>query len=108
MNNYAVFNAKRNFSQPERFMPERWLDDARKEVGSEDKLDVVQPFSVGPRNCIGQHLAIAEIKLVLARMLWEFDMELDDETSESWPDQKAWMSWQQKPLYVRLRARENT
>ena len=41
----------RNFARPERFHPERWLDDPR--FGQDDRA-ACQPFSFGPRNCIGK------------------------------------------------------
>ena len=104
LNQYAAFNSSRNFFDPSKFAPERWLESKGDRYAS-DKRDVLQPFSIGARNCIGKNLAMAEIRLVLARMLWEFDMELCDETDVNWPDQPAWLTWQQKPLLVRLRER---
>lgn len=41
-----------NFHDPDCFVPERWLgDDARFQ---NDKKQASQPFSIGPRNCVGQ------------------------------------------------------
>jgi cytochrome P450 len=34
-------------------LPERWLDDAPPEF-KKDSLDVLQPFHVGPRGCLGK------------------------------------------------------
>ena len=103
MNQFAAFNSTLNFSEPSTFAPERWLE-KKNDVYMSDKTDVLQPFSVGARNCIGKNLAMAEIRLILARMLWEFDMTLCAETSEDWTDQRAWLTWEQKPLIVRLTA----
>jgi len=33
------------------------------------------PFSLGQRSCIGKALALNEISLTLATLLWEFDAE---------------------------------
>jgi cytochrome P450 len=44
----STHNAK-NFKDPDSFIPERWLDPE-----STDNLSASNPFSVGPRNCIGQ------------------------------------------------------
>jgi cytochrome P450 len=40
-----------NFTAPDEFHPERFLGD---EKFATDKLAALQPFSVGPRNCIGR------------------------------------------------------
>ncbi|KAL9002008.1 MAG: hypothetical protein Q9188_005048 [Gyalolechia gomerana] len=41
-----------NFRDPEAFVPERWLDNHAH--FREDKRQASQPFSLGPRNCVGQ------------------------------------------------------
>lgn len=41
-----------NFHEPETFVPERWFDSDRR--FQEDKKHASQPFSIGPRNCVGQ------------------------------------------------------
>jgi len=60
--------------EPQKFIPERFLA----HVGPEDPLHPVKGawrgFEFGPRNCIGQTLALVEIKLVLVMVLREFDM----------------------------------
>ena len=47
----AAFHSERNFADPESFIPERFLGDPR---FVNDNKDVFQPFSFGPRNCIGR------------------------------------------------------
>ncbi|KAF6234906.1 hypothetical protein HO173_006836 [Letharia columbiana] len=102
INQYAAYHSHHNFSNPSAFVPERWLGDPRFDS---DKKDVLQPFSVGARNCIGKNLAMAEIRLVIVRMLWEFDMELCAETGSDWAEKKAWFTWDKRPLFVKLAAR---
>lgn len=102
INQYATNLSHHNFSSPFTFAPSRWLRDPQY---ADDKLDAVQPFSMGARNCIGKNLANAEIALVLTRILWEFDITLSDETDKDWPDQKAWFTWSKKPLIVNLKER---
>ncbi|KAI3317155.1 hypothetical protein HD806DRAFT_395530 [Xylariaceae sp. AK1471] len=54
-----------------------------------NQLDAMQPFSVGPRNCIGKNLAYAERRLIVTQVLYNFDLTPSDE-SRDWIDiQKA-------------------
>lgn len=46
---YAAFRSGDNFSNPDKYIPERWL-----ERGSVDIRDAFHPFSFGPRACIGK------------------------------------------------------
>lgn len=49
---YASFHSSSNFAYPNDFIPERWLGtDPRFD---DDKRNVLQPFSLGPRNCPGK------------------------------------------------------
>lgn len=48
---YPAYRSSRNFKDANKFAPERYLGDPAYE---DDNRAVVQPFSVGPRNCIGQ------------------------------------------------------
>ena len=51
VNHYAAYHSPLNFNRPQEFIPERFLD-----VGNfpGDRREVLQPFSMGPRNCIGR------------------------------------------------------
>jgi cytochrome P450 len=51
----------RNFSHPDRFLPERHLDGS----GAERLM----PFGDGARSCLGEHLAWAEIRAILP-VIW--------------------------------------
>ena len=183
---YAAYHCERNFVRPDCFVPERWLegkDEERSEWRDDDRA-VFNPFSVGPRNCIGRYvafafcffwllisstygppllsfpfplrclpssykipakdpqtptntrfplsrnLAYAEMRLVMARMLWTFDLALDEtahpddvittntttetenakvgeEGPGAWQSQqRVFLIWEKRPLMVKLRVRE--
>ncbi|KAI8631877.1 averantin oxidoreductase [Xylariaceae sp. FL1651] len=96
---YAACNSPLNWTQPEAFIPERWIAD-KDSIFFGDKKEAAQPFSYGPRNCIGRNLAYAEIKLVISRMVWHFDME--NATEGDWMDQRVYLVWEKSPLWIKL------
>ena len=48
---WAAYHSTRNWIDPDGFHPERWLDEPR---FAHDVKDVLQPFSFGPRACLGK------------------------------------------------------
>ena len=40
------------------------------------------PFSIGRRSCIGQNLAMLEMRVILANIVKAFDFELEGEMQE--------------------------
>ncbi|KIW01823.1 uncharacterized protein PV09_06675 [Verruconis gallopava] len=94
----AACRSPKNFRDPDAFVPERWLGDARY---ANDVRDACQPFGYGPRNCVGRNLAYMEMRIILARLLWNFDLELCDE-SRNWREQKAFILYEKPPLMVKL------
>ena len=118
---YAMLHSQDNWVNPDKFAPERWLPEkgsrllqgendaegyTRPEEYNADKKDSFQTFSFGPRNCIGRNLAYAEMKLVLARLLFEFDLEWDGPEHDNWFNQPVFMIWVKKPLKIKLHPRQ--
>ncbi|KAL9617096.1 MAG: hypothetical protein Q9160_008086 [Pyrenula sp. 1 TL-2023] len=72
---YALHHNEEHFSQPSEFRLERWLES---EGGMPAQAHpAFTPFGVGRTSCIGQYLAYQEMSLVLARVLWLFDIRMD-------------------------------
>jgi len=69
---YALHRDPRFFPEPERFMPERWLEAG---AAALPKLAYI-PFGGGPRVCIGNYFAMLEIGIVLGEFVKQFDFEL--------------------------------
>ncbi|KAL6918601.1 hypothetical protein ACHAP8_010991 [Fusarium lateritium] len=93
-----AYSSSTNFRNPQEFVPERWLDDPQY---ANDSRAVVQPFSMGPRDCIGKNLAYVEMRLLLTRLLWKFDVEIMPE-SKNWNDQNIYLLWEKSNLQVKL------
>ncbi|EIT74943.1 cytochrome P450 CYP3/CYP5/CYP6/CYP9 subfamily [Aspergillus oryzae 100-8] len=96
---YASYRDAANFTFPEQFIPERWLGTDNR--FDSDRKDVVQPFSLGPRDCLGKNLAHMEMRLILSKLLFNFDIHLTPE-SENWGQQKMFIVWDKPALMVRL------
>ncbi|KAK4656797.1 hypothetical protein QC762_207340 [Podospora pseudocomata] len=105
---YAACRSSSNFHRPNEFLPERWLGGKDGGAFADDRREVSQPFSIGPRNCIGRQLAYAEMRLILAKILWHFDLELDCAKMQGrdWMGgQGVWILWDKPPLWVTVRPR---
>ncbi|KAF7863816.1 hypothetical protein EAF04_006781 [Stromatinia cepivora] len=72
-NSHAIHRDSNYWPDPDKFLPERWL------VQEGDRLyppkSVYRPFEHGPRNCIGQELAMLELKIVLVMTARVFDIK---------------------------------
>jgi hypothetical protein len=111
-----------NFRDPDQFIPDRWLPNPDARYSNDDR-SAAQPFSVGVRGCLGkvrcvlcaevtpfidqskQIIAYAEIRSIIVRILWNFDMELCEE-SKNWIDQKIFILWDKPPLHIKLSPRK--
>lgn len=105
----AANTSPANFNQPNTFIPERWLPETISDPDCpfyNDNREARQPFSVGPRNCIGKNLAFSEMRQILARVLWNFDLELA-EPMKRWEKQKTFAIWDKGPLSLRIKLRED-
>lgn len=95
----AMYRSPRLFTDPDEFRPERWLGDKRY---AKDELSAVQPFHVGPRDCLGKNVAMHEMRLMLAKILYHFELvELCPE-SQNWLEQKTYLFWEKPPLMVKV------
>ncbi|KAH7142955.1 benzoate 4-monooxygenase [Dactylonectria estremocensis] len=76
--NYTIHRNEEAFPEPEKFIPERWLesDNADLRKGS------WTPFSMGSRKCIGTNLAQMELTKMAAAFFLRFDGSIDRSMSE--------------------------
>ena len=58
---------------PDSFLPERWLVDPDHKLYP--RKEAWRAFEWGPRNCIGQSLAMTELRITLAMIVREFDFK---------------------------------
>ncbi|KAL4781968.1 cytochrome P450 [Aspergillus varians] len=104
VHHFAASRSSRNFKNPSQFVPERWLNDPEYQT---DKLEASQPFSWGPRNCVGKNFAYHEARMLLATVLWHFDISLCEE-SVGWAERlRAFGTWERGPMNVTIKSAQN-
>lgn len=79
MQNYVHHRSSLVYDEPNAFIPERWLDQSP----SSDLEKAFTPFSLGPRNCIGQNLARAELLLATSLVFRRLDLRLNEAMTET-------------------------
>ncbi|TDZ32606.1 Trichothecene C-15 hydroxylase [Colletotrichum spinosum] len=99
---WAMYHNEKNFTKPFEFHPERWLGDAE---FKNDQVEALKPFHTGPRNCLGMNLAYAEMRMILAKVVWNFDLQLASE-SKDWIDHEVFILWSKPGLKVHLTPRK--
>lgn len=76
---YALQHNEEYHPQPFEYIPERWLVDANVK-GSVESVALAKsafcPFSLGPRGCVGKGMAYKELGVILARLIYIFDMRI--------------------------------
>lgn len=72
-----LFRNPEVFPEPDSFIPSRW------ENATREQLEAFQPFSLGKQNCVGQSLARAETTSIIARIISEFELSVDESSSIS-------------------------
>ncbi|KAI2899636.1 hypothetical protein CBS11852_3203 [Aspergillus niger] len=97
---YAMSRSHANYGDPDRFIPERWLDDEKPNFHPHDAR-AHRPFSFGPRNCLGRSLAWMEIRCVLCKLLWNFNLRMESPDYE-WNEQGTYVMWDKKEMLISL------
>ncbi|KAF2650406.1 cytochrome P450 [Lophiostoma macrostomum CBS 122681] len=105
---YSLHRDPNCFYSASSFIPERWLTEEYENQNSpfhEDKREVVQTFSVGPRSCLGKSLAWSELQLILVRLLWAFDIGATEGKQLRWEDLRTFLLVEKLPIEVTIKKR---
>jgi cytochrome P450 len=110
---YAVHRNITAFANPEVWDPSRWEFDDKPEVFRTMKRHSLA-FGAGPRMCIGMNVAVAEMKLLLARVYTMYETTLSTEwflengdvrpaqdRGELWPRENLLPSGKRAPIVFR-------
>ncbi|KAL2255906.1 hypothetical protein VTK26DRAFT_2501 [Humicola hyalothermophila] len=92
---WAMYHNDDHFKDPFVFHPERWLGDP---AFAQDHKEAFQPFHLGPRNCLGKNLAYIEMRLILSRVLWNFDLKIAEDSLDWMSKQRIFNLWEKGKL----------
>lgn len=99
--NWTISHDERYWQDPDSFKPERWLNERQS-----DNKGAFQPFSLGPRACIGINLAYLEMRVILAKMVWQYDFELLSKELDWERDSMMYVLWQKPVMNMKFHPRE--
>jgi len=100
-----VLADERVFPRANEFIPERWY--SRPEL-VKDK-DATAPFSLGPMNCVGKQLALANVRVTIATLVMRYNFRFSPSRSDPAIEFEKGMhehfSMQPGPLFLSLEKR---
>ncbi|KAI6081132.1 benzoate 4-monooxygenase cytochrome P450 [Hypoxylon rubiginosum] len=99
-NPMAASLAEENFQDPWSFKAERWIQPSER-----DNLNCSQPFSLGARGCIGRNLAWLDMRTILAKLVWVYDLELMNSSLDWHEESRMHTLWRKPDLMVRAKNR---
>ncbi|QYS92607.1 Cytochrome P450 [Trichoderma simmonsii] len=104
-----IQNAPDNWVLPEAFYPERFLDETHPYFDSrfqQDKKEAFHPFSIGPRNCLGGRLFLAQVRVILVRLLHLYQLALaDNRTPHDLWKRPSYFVFEPRELHIKLHKR---
>jgi cytochrome P450 len=76
------------YPSPLRFRPERWI--VGEQGSTEESVALAESafstFSTGPRGCVGKNMAMLEMRIVVAKLIWKFDIRQHGNLGGGSPD----------------------
>mmetsp|Transcript_12121 Transcript_12121/g.28039 ORF Transcript_12121/g.28039 Transcript_12121/m.28039 type:complete len:100 (+) Transcript_12121:60-359(+) len=70
---YCIHRDVSLFQDPDEFLPQRWAENPPQAMQS-----AWLSFGAGKRNCIGQNLALTEIRTILAALCRDYEWTIQD------------------------------
>jgi len=102
-----IQNSPSLWFEPRVFHPERFLlatDPRYDSRFDRDAKEAFMPFSTGSRNCLGGRIFMAQARVILAKVVWNFDLAMVGKQGD-WLEQRAYLVFEPKPLPVTLKQR---
>lgn len=78
----ALMKDEAYYTQPNEFLPERWLRDPETNKKTQVSPFTFLPFGFGPRMCIGKRIVDLEIETSVAKLIRNFHVEFNHDSSK--------------------------
>jgi len=88
------------------FLPERWLSEVDPGHAAHSAKRISMPFGAGPRICPGRFLALLEMKMAMATLLSQFDIQSVD--TPDGQEAREHMSFTMTPVGLRMKLRKRS
>lgn len=101
---YSIHRRPDYWTFPNEFRPERWLSEYSG-PGSpyeKDNKRAWLPFLVGPRVCIGREMALQTLRLAVAKIVYNFDLSLENAEFEWDRDAGSHFVWHDFDVQVKI------
>ena len=85
---HSIHHNPAYYPKPYTYNPERWLKSEERAEKAESIRKAYAPFGMGPRSCVGKPLALMELMLTMAALLWQFDFRVSNRDEQAWTDGK--------------------
>ncbi|MFK7774278.1 MAG: cytochrome P450 [Saprospiraceae bacterium] len=69
---YGLHHSEKVWPDAEKFDPSRFTKEGRKDRHNFAHM----PFGAGPRQCIGRHFAMTEMKMIILKLIYRYDFDL--------------------------------
>jgi len=76
---YCIQHSETYYPDPFEFMPDRWIEASKDDLALANSAFIA--FGVGRTSCVGKYLALQEMAIILARLIWLYDMRLQPGTT---------------------------
>ncbi|PWY88901.1 cytochrome P450 [Aspergillus sclerotioniger CBS 115572] len=88
VDHYTLAHSKQYWENPDAFYPERWLDSNGK-----DDFKATRPFLIGVRQCPGRQMAYQVLRVLVAKMVYLYSMELVNKDFDLIRDSSSSYHW---------------
>ncbi|KAG5715895.1 hypothetical protein E4T56_gene20142 [Termitomyces sp. T112] len=95
----------------DQYIPERWIEDERRLNPNLEPFDIsaFMPFSYGYGSCIGKHLALQNIKILVALIMHSFEISPENKFNGTVFDgsYQEYGLWKHVPLRIMMTSKRN-